>query len=418
MPVASFLLSLVLSIAAVLPDAPTLPAHAWPRWRGPSENGHSAETGLPTKWTDADVAWKTSLPGSGQSSPIVWGDRIFLTAALEQGRERVVFCVDRKTGKVLWQQSAWKGEPEKVHIMNGWASATCATDGEIVVAFFGIGGIHAYSVDGVKLWSRDLGKFVSPWGVSACPIIVDDKVIQNCDADEDGYIAALDKRTGDIIWRTERRLKADDEQSMRGWSTPIVVSAAGRREIVVNGHDGVRAYDPNSGKELWYCKSFNGRGEPTVTPAGDVLTVVNGLSGDFYAVKPGGEGDVTKTHMAWHVPRKDGRDCPSPIVVGKYVIVVSMSGIATCYDAADGRTYWKERLVGKFSASPIAADGLAYLLNEDGTTYIVRPGESLNVVAENPLTAGEQEIFRASITPCDGQLLVRSTNVLYCVGKK
>ncbi len=418
MPAAAWLSSLVLSFAAVLPDAPSLPAHAWPRWRGPAENGHTAETALPVKWSDADLAWKTTLPGSGQSSPIIWGDRIFLTAALEEGRERIVFCVDRKSGKLLWQHSAWKGEPEKVHIMNGWASPSCATDGRIVVAFFGRGGMHAYTVDGVHLWSRDLGKFESPWGVSACPVIVDDNVIQNCDADVDGYITALDKQTGKDVWKTERTLKSDPEQSMRGWSTPIVVQAAGRREVVLNGHDGVRAYDPANGKELWYCKGFNGRGEPTVTPAGELLTVVNGLSGDFYAVKPGGSGDVTATHMAWHTPRKDGRDCPSPIVIGKYALVVSMSGITTCYDAVDGHAYWKERLTGKFSGSPIAANGLAYLLNEDGTTYVIRPGESLDMVAENALTAGDEEIFRASTTPCDGQLFIRSTTTLYCVGKK
>ena len=403
--------SFLVALLAVLPASPSLPASVWPRWRGPMENGHTAETGLPVKWTDSDVAWKTPLPGSGQSSPIIWGDRIFLTAALDQGRERIVFAVDRKSGKILWQRSAWKGEPEKVHIMNGWASPSCATDGEIVVAFFGRGGIHAYSVDGTPLWSRDLGKFESPWGVSACPVIVDDLVIQNCDADVDAYITGLNKRTGETVWKTKRR-------DHRGWSTPIIVAVGDHRELIVNGHEGVQAYDPKTGQDLWFCKGFNGRGEPTVTPAGDVLCVVNGLSGDFYAVKPGGSGDVTATHMAWHTPRKDGRDCPSPIVVGKYVFVISMSGIATCYDATDGRAIWKERLTGKFSGSPIAAGGLIYVTSEDGVTYVIRPGDKLDVVAENPLAASEEEIFRASPTPCDGRIYLRSTNVLYCIGKK
>ena len=133
----------------------------------------------------ADIVWKTPLPGIGQSSPIIWGDRIFLTSALDGGRERLVFCVDRASGKILWQHSAWKGEPEKSTIMNGWASASCVTDGEVVVAFFGRGGLHAYRVDGKPLWSRDLGRFEGPWGTAACPIIVDDLVIQNCDADVD-----------------------------------------------------------------------------------------------------------------------------------------------------------------------------------------------------------------------------------------
>jgi outer membrane protein assembly factor BamB len=279
-----------------------------------------------------------------------------------------------------------------------------------VVAFFGKGGIHAYSVDGKHLWTRDLGKFESPWGVSACPILVDDMVIQNCDADVDASIVALDKRTGRDIWRTKR-------PDNRGWSTPILVEAGGRREIVVNSHTGVRAYDPATGRELWFCKSFNGRGEPTVTPAGDVLCVVNGLSGDFYSVRPGGEGDVTKTHMAWHTPRKGGRDCPSPIVVGKFAIVFDMKGVATCYDTVDGHEYWKERIGGNFSASPIAAEGLAYFVSEDGRTVVIKPGEKLEIVAENKLPCGDEEIFRASPTPSNGQLLIRSTQVLYAIGK-
>lgn len=383
----------------------------WPRWRGPQQNGHSDDAKLPVKFTVDDVAWQTKLPGQGQSSPVIWGDRIFLTGALNKGAERLVFCVDRLDGKILWQQSAWKGEPEPVHIMNGWASATCATDGEIVVAFFGRGGMHAYTVDGKHLWSRDLGRFESPWGVSACPIIIDDMVVQNCDADVDAYITALDKRTGAERWRTKRR-------DHRGWSTPILVQVDDHRELVVNGHAGTQAYDPATGADLWYCKSFNGRGEPTVTPAGDLLCVVNGLSGDFYSVRPGGSGDVTSTHMAWHTPRKGGRDCPSPIVVGNYIIVVGMGGITTCYDAKDGHVYWTERLTGKFSGSPIAANGLVYVVNEDGRTIVIEPGPALKIVAENDLPMSDEEIYRASPTPCRGQLFIRSTSVLYCVGKK
>jgi outer membrane protein assembly factor BamB len=383
----------------------------WPRWRGPQQDGHAADADLPVKWTDSNVVWKTQLPGSGQSSPIIWGQRIFLTAALEQGRERVVFCVERTTGSILWQQTAWKGEPEKVHVMNGWASASCVTDGQIVVAFFGRGGLHAYSVDGQPLWSHDLGRFESPWGTAACPIMVNDLVVQNCDADVDARLIAFNKWTGKEVWRTKRR-------DHRGWSTPIVIQAGTRRELVVNGHEGVQAYDPATGRELWFCKSFNGRGEPTVTPAGDLLCVVNGLAGDFYSIRPGGNGDVTATHMAWHTPRKGGRDCPSPIVLGQFVIVCDMTGIATCYDAADGHIYWKERLSGKFSGSPIVADGLVYLLNEAGTTMVIKPGPKLEIVAENVLSAGKDEIFRATPTPCDGQLFVRSTTMLYCIGKR
>jgi outer membrane protein assembly factor BamB len=383
----------------------------WPRWRGPLENGHSTDTNLPVKWSADDVLWKVDLPGNGQSSPIIWGDKIFLTSALEKGKERIVLGLSRNTGKILWQQTAWTGEPEPVHNMNGWASATCVTDGEVLIAFFGRGGIHAYTTDGKPLWSKDLGTFESPWGVASCPVLVGDLVVQNCDADVDAYIIGLDKKTGKQVWRTKRR-------EHRGWSTPILVSTAKRNELVINGHEGVQAYDPKTGQELWFCKGFNGRGEPTVTPAGDLLCVVNGLAGDFYSVRPGGEGDVTATHMAWHTPRKGGRDCPSPIVVGNYIIVCDMGGVATCYDAIDGRIHWKDRLPGKFSASPIAANGLVYFINEEGVTRVIEPGPALKIVAENSLPADEQEIFRASISPSEGKLFIRSTSVLYCIGRK
>lgn len=382
----------------------------WPRWRGPQQDGHTTDSALPVKWSSENVVWKTPLPGSGQSTPMIWGNRIFLTAALNKGAERIVFCVDRNSGKLLWQESAWKGQPEPSHALNGWASASCVTDGEVVVAFFGRGGIHAYSLDGKPLWSRDLGPFESPWGTAACPILVDGNVIQNCDSDENAYLIALDKQTGKEVWRTKRR-------DHRGWSTPIVLQVGPRSELILNGHEGVQAYDPATGRELWFCQSFNGRGEPTVTPAGDILCVVNGLAGDVYAIRPGGNGDVTATHMPWHTPRKGGRDCPSPIVVGDYILVWDMAGIVTCYSAKDGHIYWKERTEGKYSGSPISANGLVYILNEAGKTFVIKPGPKLDVVAENALEAGKDEIFRATPTPCDGKLYIRSTSVLYCVGK-
>ena len=405
------LCTLLISTYSII-DVPTVRSESnWPGWRGPNANGHSSDTHLPFKWSDQNVLWKTPLPGVGQSSPVIWGDWIFLTSALGNGQERLVFCVDRNNGKILWQQSAWRGQPELSHAMNGWASATCVTDGQVVIAFFGKGGLHAYSVDGELIWSKDLGQFESPWGTASCPILIDDMVVQNCDSDRDAYITALDKRTGKEIWRTKRK-------DTRGWSTPIVIDTGERRELVLNGHEGVQAYDPKTGRELWFCKGFNGRGEPTITPAGDLLCAVNGLAGDFYSVRPGGDGNVTDSRMAWHTPRRGGRDCPSPIVVGKFIIVCDMGGVATCYDATDGHEYWKKRLGVKFSASPIAAGGLAYFNNEEGKTIVIEPGPELKVVAENQLSLDAKEIVRASLTPLAGQLFLRSTTVLYCVGNK
>jgi outer membrane protein assembly factor BamB len=261
----------------------------WPRWRGPQGDGHSRETGLRVEWSKDSVTWKTRLKGEGHSSPVVQGERIFLTTALDEGRQRMVVCLDRNDGRILWEQIAWTGEPEPTHKMTGWAAATCVTDGERVYAFFGRGGLHCYTVDGEHVWSKDLGVFEGPWGTAASPVIVGDLVIQNCDADRDAYIIALDKRTGRVVWKTDR-------EDYRGWSTPVLIQADERDELVLNGHTGVRAYDPETGRELWYCAGFAGRGEPTATPAHGLLYMVNGLRGNVYAVRPGGNGTVTTTH--------------------------------------------------------------------------------------------------------------------------
>ena len=383
----------------------------WPTWRGPYGNGHSQETNLPQTWGAGSIAWQTPLPGRGHSSPTVWGEQIFLTTAIDDGRERVVLAVNRSDGRVVWSHTAWTGTPEPTHKMNGWASATVATDGERVYAFFGKGGLHCYKVNGEHVWSLDLGTFEGPWGTAACPILWNDLVIQNCDADSNANIAAFNKLTGELVWKTER-------DNNRGWSSPIFVQTPERLELVDNGDTGPRGYDPATGKDLWRCKSFTGRGTPTVTPAGDLLCVVNGKPGPFYAVRPGGNGDVTGSHMAWHTQRGGGRDLPSPIVIDHYALVINMSGILTCYDARTGKELDKQRVGGNFSSTPIAYGGLAYFVGEDGTTIAVRPGESIEVVSRNELPSPGDALFRASITPSEGQLFIRSDQHLYCIGKR
>ncbi|HET6880479.1 MAG TPA: PQQ-binding-like beta-propeller repeat protein [Pirellulales bacterium] len=384
----------------------------WPRWRGPNGDGHSAEAELPVKWDDDDVAWKTPLPGVGESSPVIWDEKIFLTAAENGGRQRSVLCLDRRDGRLLWKQTIeFDGQPEELHKMNTFASPTCVTDGEVVIAFFGRAGLHAFSLDGELLWSNDLGTFDNPWGVGASPVLVGGLVIQNGDADSDAFLAAYDKQTGKTVWRVKR-------PDHRGWSTPILLNVDGRQELVLNGHEGVTAYEPASVEQLWFCASFNGRGEPTATPGGGLVYLVNGLAGDIYAVKPGGKGDVTKTRMAWHTPRKSRRDLPSPIMIDPYLLVTSMEGLATCYQASNGEVLWQERLGGNFSASPMAAVGLAYFLSEDGSVLVVKPGPRFEAVARNKINAEGDEVFRASPAPCEGQLFLRSDRALYCIGRR
>jgi outer membrane protein assembly factor BamB len=380
----------------------------WPSWRGPRGDGQAHHAGLPLRWGPKSIAWKTPLKGIGQSSPIVWGNRIFLTSALDEGRTRIVQCFDARDGRSLWEHQAWKGDPEPIHQLNSWASATCATDGEVVVAFFGRAGLHGYSLDGKPLWSRDLGPFEGPWGVAACPVIAGDLVVQNCDADTDARIVGIHKRTGEIVWSTPR-------PNFRGWSTPISIEHAARRELIVNGHAGVTSYDPATGRQLWFCKSFNGRGEPTITPVGDLLCAVNGLAGDIYAIRPGGDGDVTETHRVWHTPRLGGRDIPSPIVIGRFIVVVDTKGIATCYDSTTGAELWKERLCGPISASPVAVEGMALFLDEAGMTTVLRAGPRLDIVSRNTLEAGAEETFRSSLAAAPGRWFLRSQSVLYAI---
>jgi len=399
-------------VALLLPLLGSLALHGadspWPQWRGATRDGHSSEQGLPREWNAASVAWKSAIPGSGQSSPVLWGGKVFLTSSLEGGKQRLVFCVSAQDGALLWQHVAWTGEPEKSHAMNGWASATCATDGEIVVAFFGKGGLHAYSVDGKPLWQKELGEFESPWGVAACPVIVGDRVIQNGDSERDAFIEAFDRKTGKSLWRRAR-------PNHRGWSTPLVWRSGERDIVVLNGHTGVTAYDPATGAELWFHKNGAGRGEPTVTPGKDLLFVVCGLSGNMTALRTGKASEAPEA--VWTAPRRGGRDLPSPVCVGKYLLVTSMNGIATCYDAESGKEFWKERLNGQFSSSPIVAGNLVYQTNEAGETLVIEPAESFKLVARNALAPEPDELFRASMAVVDGQILLRSNKFLYCIGK-
>ena len=384
----------------------------WPGWRGPHADGQSTEKGLPSKWTPESVSWKTPLPGWGQSSPVVWGERIFLTSALEKGRQRVVICVNRRTGKVEWEKVAWTGDPEPSHPMNGWASATCAADAERVYAFFGRGGLHGFTHDGNAVWSRDFGAFEGPWGTAACPILVGNLVIQNCDADKDARLVALDRKTGTDGWIAPR-------EPHRGWSTPVLIEAGGRKELVLNGHTGLIAYSPESGKELWTCRCNEGRGEPTVTLANGILYVANGLpGGGIYAVRPGGSGDVTSTHRIWITKRGD-RDTPSPIILGDVVLLMSLRPDAlSAYEAGSGKELWKTRVGGPASSSPVAFDGKAFLVLESGETIVIDPKSEERIIGRNTVGPAKGEIFRATLTPSDGQIFLRSDRMLYCVGKR
>ena len=387
----------------------------WPQFRGPTGRGHSTTKDIPMKWSADSVVWKTKLKGQGQSSPVNWGDRLFLTSASEDGKERYVFCLDRKNGKILWERTILCEFPEHPHKMNSYATPACATNGKQIVAFFGPAGIHCFDLEGEKKWSRELGAFPGPWGVAASPIILGDLVIQNCDAEGASSLVALSLEKGEPVWQAEREAKPRG-----GWSTPIVIENGDRKELVLNGELGVRGYDPKTGKELWFCKSFNGRGSPVPDFFNGLLHVVSGKPGDTYAVKPGGNGDVTQSHMIWHTKRKGGRDLPSPAVVDGYVLVVSMSGRASCYDAKTGKVYWEEKLgvKGEFASAPLVVKGHVLLQNVyGGGVLVVKPGKKLEIVSNNSLGAEVSQIFRSTLAPIKGQVFSRSLSMVYCIGE-
>ncbi|MGB0581709.1 MAG: PQQ-binding-like beta-propeller repeat protein [Limisphaerales bacterium] len=386
---------------------------AWNSFRGPTGRGHFSGK-APVKWTPGDVAWKLDLKGRGQSSAVNAGDRLFLTSASADGSERYVICVDANKGKVLWEQTVKSPLVEKAHKMNSHATPTCVTDGERVIAFYGPAGIHCFDLNGKKQWSKNLGEFPGNWGIAASPIIVDNKVIQNCDATGESSLVALDKINGNELWRTKR-----EDKPRGGWSSPFLIDIGKRKELVLNGEFGVRGYDPESGKELWFCKAFNGRGSPVPDFDGKNLFVVNGKPGDIYSVTPGGSGDVTKSRMAWHAERTRGRDLPSPCAVNGLVIVSGMSGETRCYDAKTGQVYWTERLTenrNEFAGAPLVANGLVYFTSVyGGETVVIKAGKKFEKVATNSVGADRSKLFRATLAPINGKLYSRSFTTLYCI---
>ena len=399
-------IGLAMSQAATVASA----TEQWPQWRGANLNGQTGnQRGLPTRWSDDSIVWRTPLPGVGQSTPIVWGERLFVTSATPTGEERYVHCLDAESGEIVWTQIIQCSDPAKQHRMNTYASASCVTDGQRVVAFFGRAGIHCFDLYGKPIWSRtNLSRFQGPWGTAASPTIVGQLVIQNCDADQDAFLIALDKQTGKTIWKTKR-------DNFRGWSTPFAIQVGNRQELILNGHRGIRSYDPKTGKERWFCQSFNGRGAPTPVFRKGLLVVLNGKPGDIYAVRPGGTGDVTKTHLAWHT-RRSGRDLPSPAVSAGKIFTVGLRGIATSYDLESGEELWKERLGGIYAASPIVVDGKWLVHNEDGKCFVIQPDSKLHIVNVNELKSTGSEVFGASISPYKTRLLLRSDQAIYCIG--
>jgi outer membrane protein assembly factor BamB len=418
------------SLAGALPSSAN-----WAQWRGPSGQGYCDDTRVPLTWSNTqNLLWKRALPGRGNSSPIVWGDRIFLTASGSDGGERHVLCVQSDNGKILWQQLASKGvEPGRTHAWNGYASASCATDGTHVYAFFGTPGLFCYDFDGKLIWKHSFGIFTADtgWGSAASPFLFEDLVIQNCDndgpaglpsgrpADEAAPMAlvAVDKATGKVRWQTKR-------DQGKGWSTPLLIPMPdGRRDLVLNGPHGVWGYDPRTGQERWHCERHKGSeqalfGEPLPAFTGDTLYAASGRPGPLQAIRLGATGDITKSDILWDVRRPGGsRDVASPIVWGDYLYIGDRQPQLSCYDRKTGKLLYKERIGSRpLCASPVAIQGKLLFLIEDGTMLVVEPGSQFKVTARNKLSDGTE--FRASPAIVDGRMFLRSQSHLYCIGEK
>ncbi len=385
----------------------------WPWWRGAAFDGKSSDAAPVTTWSaQKHVLWKTPVPGRGHSSPIVCGERIFLTTADERAQKQYVLAFDRTTGKPLWTTLAHEGDFPRMNPKNSQASATPACAGSrLYSAFVHKNGLYvtATDLDGKRLWQTKAGDFSSEHGYGCSPVLHDSLVIVNGDSLKGSFLAALDGATGKIAWKTERPTTGRHGS----YGTPIVAELAGRPQLLLTGMSQVAAYDPATGKELWKC---DGPAEVTgCTPAfGASLVFATGgfPEKELLAVRADGSGDVSKSHVAWRTG-KGVAYVPSPLYDAGRLYVIADNGIATCFEAATGEQVWQDRLQGAFTSSPIVAGNLLYVTNEAGKTYVLRTGPRFEIVATNDL--GEPVMATPAI--CHGQIYLRTKEHLYGIGR-
>ena len=364
-------------------------AKYWSRWRGPSGQGQVATGQYVDRWgPTSGVRWKVAVPGRGNSSPIVWGDRIFLTTAHNQGLRLSMLAFSRKDGAKLWETDIPQNGVEYPHQKNGYASATAATDGELVYASFGRHGLVAFDFNGKIVWHRKFGIIDNYHGPAGSPVLYKDRVFIYQDANpapgQRAFVGAFDKKTGKTIWETPRGETV-------GWGTAIVINTGERDELVVSSQRRVAAYDPDSGKELWTVRGMTFEVIPTPVVGHGLVFASSGRAGPTLAIKPGGSGDVTATHVAWSSP-KGSPFVPSGIVVGDLLYLINdMQSILTVHEAATGTLVYQNRLgVAQregFSASPVHVNGKIFFTNDDGQTFVVEAGRTFKLLHVNELGA-------------------------------
>ena len=422
----------------------------WPSFRGPDASGVADGSPTPVTWSAAtgeNVLWKTPLAGVAVSSPIVWGDRIFVSTAVssdpsagirtglygdvEPLHDRTkhtwkVIALDKRTGAVVWDRVAHEGIPKtKRHPKSSQASPTPVTDGRRVVVSFGSEGLYAYDFDGKLLWTRDLGVlnagwFYDPdyeWGIGSSPIIWKNLVIVQCDIQKNSFVAAFDVATGEPAWRTAR-------EEIPSWSTPAIYESNGRAELVTQATTFTRGYDPATGKELWRLAGNSEIAIPTPIAGPGLIIVTNGYRGvqPIFAIKPGATGNITlngdqtkSDFIAWST-KHGGPYIPTPVIYGEHLYVLLNNGVLAAYDVRTGDRVYQERLGagGSFSASPVAADGKIYLLSEDGDVFVVKAGPKYELLATNPMG----EVLMATPAISGGVIIIRGLKDIFAIGRR
>jgi outer membrane protein assembly factor BamB len=440
---------IAVSAFAKPPAKPSAPqAGSWPSFRGAHAAGVADGMRLPDTWnpkTGEHVRWRTPIPGLAHASPIVWGDRVFVTSAVSADPKAtfrpglygdgdaspdrsphrwMLYALDAKTGAIAWERVAFEGPPRELrHIKSTYASATPATDGRLVVASFGSQGVYAYDLKGTLLWKADLGRLdvgaydvpTFEWGTASSPIIWNDLVILQCDTQADSFLVALDSATGAVVWKTDR-----DE--LPSWGTPTVALTSKGAELVTNASNFVRGYDPRTGQELWRLGRSSKITAPTPIAAGDLLIVASGRAPErpIFAVNAGARGDVSlgdgQTSSAAVAWSKTGRGSymPTPLAYQGILYVLANNGVFDAYDLQTGEEIYRQRLEGVgsgFSASPVAADGKIYLSNEDGEMLVIQAGRTFKLLATNSMG----ELLMATPALSNGTLFVRSSTSISAI---
>ena len=424
----------------------TTHAQNWPTFRGPNASGVAEGTNPPVTWDvekSQNLLWKTNIPGLSHSSPIVWGNNIFVITAISsdskasfQAKDRgidlanddvkhtwMIFALDKRNGKVLWTDKAYEGVPRaKRHVKATQANSTPATDGRYVVALFGSEGLAAYDMNGKLLWKQDLGVLNpglwddkdSSWGHASSPIIYRDLVIVQADGHKHSFIAAFDLKDGKQAWRVERN-------EITSWTTPTIYQGKDRTELIANGGRYIRGYDPLTGKELWRFADNDTQVKmqaPLV--AHDLIYITGGYPPGraMYAFRPGALGDISlksgeekNAFLAW-TSSKGSPYTPTPIIYGDQFYVIADNGVLSSYNAKSGELIYQQRLPSSFSASPVAADGKLYLASEDGDVFVVKAGRQYELLSRN--TMGQPLMATPALT--QGMLIVRGENAIYALG--